>query len=540
MIHRRILIAVLVLMSLAFTAYLVTEYSLRHSPEIDSMSKLLCVPGEKILIEGNYFGDRQSGSRLFFGQREIKSSHIELWENQSIRFRIPSFEYSQAIMVKTSGGESRRGLVFNREQFPQLQSGSFLPGLPYIEYVDPSSGPSGSLVDLKGYNFGKNRGLSRILVNLKEDENLSYFEDPQVDHYTFPDEGDYLLWENDRIQFYLPDQAQSGFIFIETARGFSNPVYFEVNRNPGQWESLGKSQIMLQQKILIDRIGALEENRFYLWVPKPVSSGNQQNVSLISSNHDIFLSTGNLDLIPLSNLRNSETLDVTRSIVLTLENRHVELDPSRIPVSYNTNRSIFVENTRTEEIYPVQDRAMRNLAVSVTRGVTHPYYRAKRCYQYVLDKLEPRENFSAAVLQVFDRNEADSDGYSNSLITLLRIMGIPARKVMGIRLDEGESAPHSWVEIYFEGFGWFPADPWMADQEVMESNNRDSGFYWGGEDDRRIAFSRGISLAESLDDQSKLQIPEFRYSNQNIYEEKSGNISSLRTQWNLPEEIMRF
>lgn len=530
MIHRRILVAVLILLGLAFSAYLVTEYSLRHPPEIHSLSKLLCVPGEKILIEGTEFGDRQSGSRLYFGQREIKSSHIELWNDQSIRFRIPSFEYSQAVMVKTSGGESRRALVYNREQFPQLQSGSFLPGLPYIEYVDPSSGPSGSLVELKGYNFGKNRGPSRLLVNILEEETMSYFEDPQIEKYTFPEREDYILWENDRIQFYLPDQAQSGFIYIQTAKGFSNPVYFEVSSNPGRWQSLGKSHIMLEQKILIDRIGAMEGNRLYLWIPRPVNSGHQQNVSLVSSSHEAFLNTSNLDLITVSELESGQVLELNRSLVLTLENRRVELDPSRIPLSYNRNRLTYLENVKNEKDFPVNDRTMRNLAVSVTRGVNHPYYRAQRCYRYVIDDMEPLEYPSSS----------DSRVYSNRLVTLLRIMGIPARKVSGIRLDKDQSTAHNWVEIYFEGFGWFPADPWMADAATEDTVHREADFYWGGEDDRRVAFSRGICTAESLDDASRIRTPDFTYSEQNLYEEKMGNLSSLRTKWILPEEIIRF
>jgi len=119
-------------------------------------------------------------------------------------------------------------------------------------------------------------------------------------------------------------------------------------------------------------------------------------------------------------------------------------------------------------------------------------------------------------------------------------MGIPARKVSGIRLDKDQSAAHSWVEIYFEGFGWFPADPWMADYVTENSIHREADFYWGGEDDRRVAFSRGFSTAESLDDASRIRTPDFIYSDQNLYEEKKGNLSSLRTQWSLPEEILRF
>lgn len=52
--------------------------------------------------------------------------------------------------------------------------------------------------------------------------------------------------------------------------------------------------------------------------------------------------------------------------------------------------------------------------------------------------------------------------YSNLLLAALRARGIPARFVSGVLFDEaspvGFTTFHSWVEVYFQGYGWIPAD----------------------------------------------------------------------------------
>jgi len=537
MIHKRILIASLILLALALIAFVVTEYSLRTPPEIYSLSKLQCLPGEKILIEGNGFGDQQGTSRLYFGQREIKVSHIDIWDNQTIRFRVPSFEYSAMIRIKTSAGESEGGLVYNRDQFPQLVSGSFLPGLPYIEYVDPSGGRVGNLVELKGYDFGDNRGQSRILVNRRPDNPLSYFEEPETEDFTTPVEEDYLLWENDRIRFYLPDQAESGFIYIHTAKGFSNPVYFEVEQSAGIWELLETAQILLYQQVLIDRIGSLSDNQLYLWLPKPDNRGNQSNITVMTSRYSSFLETEGVDLLRLQGINTGDTIKVDRNILLQISKRIARLEPDKIPSRYNGTRTIYTDNIQEEPSFPVSDRTIRSIAVSVCRGVSHPYYRSEKIFEYVQAKLTPEKEHQADVLTSLQQNRGDAENYADSMVTLCRIMGIPARKVAGIRLTPSGSQRHFWVEVYFEGFGWFSADPYRADSEESQD---EKAFCWGGEPLDRVAFSRGNITLHSVDDSAVGSVPEGYYSLQNLYQQKSGNISSYRSRWILPEEIDRF
>lgn len=538
---RRILWVVILLSILAFAGFIVTEYSLRQTPEIDRLNKLLCVPGEKILIEGSGFGSSQGNSTLYFGKREIKSSHIELWEERNIRFRVPSFEGSTLVSVKTGGGKSRGVLIYHRDQFPQLQSGSFLPGLPYIEYVDPSSGASGTLISLKGYHFGINRGESTIWVNKTRDNQLSYFDIPRPEDFFEADEEDYLLWENDQVRFYLPDHVQSGYIYLKTLKGFSNPVYFDVEDSAGTWNSRTSRGILIEQKIRIDRVGALGDNGIYLWIPRPKNDGNQRGVQLIESSHETYLQKENIDLVRLENLKSGEEVVIQRKLLLVIDQRRAEIEPEKIPYRYNTQRELYRKNTREEEDFPLSDPTLRSIAVSVVKGVSNPYNRARKCYDYIKEKMDPLENITGQdPLTALREEKGGSEAYADNLVTQLRILGIPARKISGLLLMEDRRTAHFWVEVYFERFGWFSMDPFLADLSTENGNEGGDDFYWGGEGADRIAFSRGNIHVLSLDDLSVIQSPLSVYSDQNIYEEKWGNLASYRSEWMIPEVIDSF
>lgn len=72
---------------------------------------------------------------------------------------------------------------------------------------------------------------------------------------------------------------------------------------------------------------------------------------------------------------------------------------------------------------------------------------------------------------LFDSQVGYCDNFSSSMVVLLRTLGIPARWVKGFTpgsvANEGEnqiytvrnSDAHSWVEVFFEGFGWLPFEP---------------------------------------------------------------------------------
>lgn len=115
------------------------------------------------------------------------------------------------------------------------------------------------------------------------------------------------------------------------------------------------------------------------------------------------------------------------------------------------------------------------LAAKLTADVTNPYDKAKaieahlRTYPYSLDVSAPPADMDVADYFLFDLKTGYCDYYATSMIVLARMVGLPSRLVIGY--SSGVYNPftaeyivrelnaHSWVEIYFTGFGWVEFEP---------------------------------------------------------------------------------
>ena len=87
---------------------------------------------------------------------------------------------------------------------------------PVITAISPDNGPKGQWVTIKGYNFG-------------HDEGEVYFYNNQEAELA----PCYVRWTNTYILSIVPEGAQSGDVYIKTAKGLeSNRVRFTVNNNP--------------------------------------------------------------------------------------------------------------------------------------------------------------------------------------------------------------------------------------------------------------------------------------------------------------------
>lgn len=138
---------------------------------------------------------------------------------------------------------------------------------------------------------------------------------------------------------------------------------------------------------------------------------------------------------------------------------------------------------------------VRNLAAEITKNATSDYDRAKALEQYLstnftyTNKPDLSKGRSRDFVDrfLFEIKEGYCDYYSTSMVVMSRAVGLPARWVKGYSsgtspLDQqslggfypnelfadpnagGEytvrnSDAHSWVEVYFSGYGWVPFEP---------------------------------------------------------------------------------
>jgi hypothetical protein len=138
---------------------------------------------------------------------------------------------------------------------------------------------------------------------------------------------------------------------------------------------------------------------------------------------------------------------------------------------------------------------VRDLAAEITKGATTPYDKAKAIETYLQMnfKYTNEPDLSKKVSKdfvdsfLFEIKEGYCDYFSSAMAILTRAAGIPSRWVKGYSpgslpvdpemmrlqgLSEEELNPdgkgtytvrnadaHSWVEVYFDGYGWLPFEP---------------------------------------------------------------------------------
>ena len=118
---------------------------------------------------------------------------------------------------------------------------------------------------------------------------------------------------------------------------------------------------------------------------------------------------------------------------------------------------------------------VRDLAVEASGGADNAYDTAKaiegrlKTYTYNLNIHAPPEGADGVDFFLFTQREGYCDYSASSMTVLLRAVGVPARYVLGYATGEWDAEDakstvrelnyHSWVEVYFPGFGWRTFEP---------------------------------------------------------------------------------
>ncbi|MDC7219669.1 MAG: transglutaminase domain-containing protein [Spirochaetales bacterium] len=535
---RRNLIILTLFLLLSVVAFLLFTLMDRRPPRLEEVSRLLSEPGERIQITGRRFGEDRALSEVYFDDRQLNLSHVESWSDDTVTILVPPFSNSALITVETEHGRSNPLVLYNQNDFPSFSLEPFLPELPYIEFIDPSEGGAGTLITIEGSNFGDNRRSSSLLINGKKDNRLAFFDTPRENDFITLDSEDYVSWNMNRISFYVPEGVESGFLYIKTDRGYSNPIYFDVTEQ-GANTILGESvRYQFGQSVEIDRIGARESNSLFLWLSLPASGAQQSHISLIAESNEPFLSRGDSTLYRFDNIHSGDSFSLDRQFTVTLQDRKLVVQADLIPLGYDEGRTLYKNYTAETEDYPLSNRTLAGRAAYAAGGYRNPYSKALSIYEFLLARISWQEEAVAgSPLAVIDGRKGNSADYARALTALYRSQGLPAREVSGILIDdEGVVQNHRWVEVYLERVGWFPVDPALADGALsLEGYGKD--YFWGGVTNRHLAFSRGEVECGVIDDRAVSVKWENIYSNQSVHEERVGNIAYYRSRWHLPELI---
>ncbi|MBI3890894.1 MAG: DUF3488 domain-containing protein [Candidatus Wallbacteria bacterium] len=124
---------------------------------------------------------------------------------------------------------------------------------------------------------------------------------------------------------------------------------------------------------------------------------------------------------------------------------------------------------------PPDVQAIRELAQRVTKGKTTAYDKAVAIENYLVDNFTYSLDMTGLDLQkplddfIFRRRSGHCEFFASAMAIMLRSVGVPARIANGYQQGEWNELghyylvrsrdAHSWVEVYFQGFGWIEFDP---------------------------------------------------------------------------------
>lgn len=124
---------------------------------------------------------------------------------------------------------------------------------------------------------------------------------------------------------------------------------------------------------------------------------------------------------------------------------------------------------------------VRELAETITADYTNPYDKATAIERYLRANITYNDDVSAPPIgrdgvdyMLFERPEGYCNYYASAMAVLARSIGIPARVASGYSLGDyrdgvfhvTEANAHSWVEVYFPGYGWIEFEPTSSKPEI--------------------------------------------------------------------------
>lgn len=347
---------------------------------------------------------------------------------------------------------------------------------PEIFGIYPKRSFVGEVVTIYGKNFKNRRFNSSVQIG-----------DINCKDYDF----DYVYWSDNIIKVKVPTGAKTSNIKLNientTVSGPTLAVYYEdcfTYSNP--------MEVTIDYSLSIysymDR-----EKPLHIWVPSATVTDTQRNVTLISASKEYTSNTNGMDLFKLKTAPNRwET--ISKRFKYTSYQLTTKIDPESVTDEYDYTSDFYKYYTSPLSGVESNDPRIKAIAQSIVGNEKNPYYKAKKIYDWVIEKFDyllPPQGSVWRALDCLDTGLGDCSVYSFIFCALCHAAGIPARPVGGhvIFIDE-EVSVHVWAEFFLPKYGWIPVDPNYGDIQVNGFLPREK--YFGNIDNRHIAFSKGF------------------------------------------------
>ncbi|MCL2212057.1 MAG: IPT/TIG domain-containing protein [Treponema sp.] len=536
MANRKITIFLLALISLFVSCSNKTPVISSIDPKIGNM-------GEIITLTGSNFGESRDESYVSIAGTAPTSSSYYLWQDDLIIVRIPELGESGLIHVHAKGKKSNGVLFSNSASVPRPVDGDDMGLEPKIAAIIPQIGAPGTLINITGNNFGVTRENAGVFFSWDYDSgtvNPYMIREPEFIEVSEFEMG-YEYWSARELRVRLPDGAVSGNLEIRTSHGSSRSIFFDVSGRPGNKNLKDKRIYTVTYTVDIKVLEATRPNTLYLWIPKPIASPSQRNVSLVSRSAEPFVENyKGVSLFKLDSLGSGANQSVNLSYRVEVYAVETGIRPLSLRQEKN---ALTAAHTQSSALILSDSQKIKSVVNSIARNEQNPYTKAKAIYDWIIANMHI-SNSPLSSDNIEDALEKrQSDPYTTALLytAMTRAAGIPCIPVAGVYIDRnGQTFRHYWSEFWIDNFGWLPVDISMGSGAVFDTaqpkqetmNEKDiANFYFGNMDNQRIAFSRGELVLSQMENRGRLVSHPQSYSLQNIWEESAGGLESYSSLW---------
>ncbi|MGC1188911.1 MAG: DUF3488 and transglutaminase-like domain-containing protein, partial [Candidatus Acidiferrales bacterium] len=173
----------------------------------------------------------------------------------------------------------------------------------------------------------------------------------------------------------------------------------------------------------------------------------------------------------------------------------VSLRTQNTPAELRAAATTYPDQIRATYLQlPALDPRIPALALEITAHSASPYDKAaaieaflRTHYGYTLDLSGPPPADPLAYF-LFEKRAGHCEYFASAMTVMVRSLGIPARYINGFLPGEFNqvdseyviraSDAHSWVEVYFPGYGWITFDPTPPSEEPAMSFGSHLAQYW--------------------------------------------------------------